>query len=102
MKRSPSRHDVECAHAMNDVGTLHRLKLVIGEARCRLYDWRHNVSTCGDVAVDNLGVQGVSADHAAPYAPSHPKFLLHLIQGLGIDYSAYNFVDLGSGKGRVL
>ena len=79
-----------------------RLKRNIGEARCRLYDWRHNVSTCGDVSVDSLGEVGNNADHAAPYAPSHPTFLDSVIRNLDIDYRQYEFVDVGSGKGRVL
>ena len=81
---------------------IHRLKSVVGEARCRLYDWTHHVSTCGDVAVAKLGDVGGNFDHAAPYAPSHPKFLFDLIARLDIDYPKYDFVDLGSGKGRVL
>ena len=87
---------------MNNPGVIHRLKTVVGEARCRLYDWRHNVSTCGDVSVANLGDVGSNSDHAAPYAPSHPRFLLDLIGRLDVEYPRYNFIDLGSGKGRVL
>jgi len=87
---------------MTNPGVIHRLKTVVGEARCRLYDWRHNVSTCGDVSVANLGEVGSNFDHAAPYAPSHPTFLQDLIRRLDIDYPRYDFIDLGSGKGRVL
>jgi len=36
------------------------------------------------------------------YHPSHPKFVRSLLGSLKIDYSQYTFVDLGSGKGRVL
>jgi SAM-dependent methyltransferase len=79
-----------------------RLKYVVGETRCRLYDWRHRVQTCGDVSVDSLGDVGENVDSAAPYMPSHPKFLDSIIRNLRIDYRRYNFVDLGSGKGRVL
>lgn len=87
---------------MNNPGMIHRLKTVAGEARCRLYDWKHNVSTCGDVSVANLGDVGSNFDHAAPYAPSHPRFLVDLIRRLDIDYQRYDFIDLGSGKGRVV
>jgi SAM-dependent methyltransferase len=78
------------------------LKYVVGETRCRLYDWRHNVQTCGDVSVASLGDVGNNVDHAAPYMPSHPKFLDSIIRNLDIDYGKYQFVDLGSGKGRVI
>src|SRR6187402_2298316 len=81
---------------------VHRLKSVVGATECRLYDWRHRIRTCGDVAVSALGISGSSAAHAVEYAPSHPRFLYHLMKHLGIDYASYNFVDLGSGKGRAL
>ena len=87
---------------MTEQSVTERLKYVVGETRCRLYDWRHNVQTCGDVAVASLGDVGANADHAAPYMPSHPKFLDSIIRNLGIDYARYVFVDLGSGKGRVM
>jgi SAM-dependent methyltransferase len=87
---------------MTEQTVTERLKYVVGETRCRLYDWRHNVQTCGDVSVTSLGDVGENGDHAAPYMPSHPKFLDGTIRNLGIDYSRYVFVDLGSGKGRVL
>jgi SAM-dependent methyltransferase len=54
------------------------------------------------VDVASLGEVGENVDYAAPYMPSHPKFLDGTIRNLGIDYSRYVFVDLGSGKGRVL
>src|SRR5436190_1524408 len=75
---------------------------MIGEDRCRLYDWRHEVSTCGDVALADLEVIGQNGKHGVSYAPSHPTFLFRLLDGLAIDYKRYQFVDLGSGKGRVL
>lgn len=75
---------------------------VVGETRCRIYDWRHAVQTCGDVALSDLRVVGGSVEHGAPYAPSHPTFLDKILRQLPIEYSRYQFVDLGSGKGRVL
>ena len=87
---------------MPEQSVTERLKYVVGETRCRLYDWRHNVQTCGDVSVAKLGEVGGNVEHAEPYMPSHPRFLDGTIRGLGIDYSRYAFVDLGSGKGRVL
>jgi SAM-dependent methyltransferase len=79
-----------------------RLRTIVGEARCRYFDWRHDVQTCGDVALADLEVSGDTVDHAVYYAPSHPKFLFQMLRDLDIDYSAYEFVDLGSGKGRAL
>ena len=75
---------------------------VVGEARCRYFDWRHGVSTCGDAKLANLTLVGSNADHGVFYHPAHPKFLFELFNSLKIDFPSYTFVDLGSGKGRAL
>ena len=79
-----------------------RFRGLVGDARCRYFDLRHGVRTCGDVALTGLHVTGQALDHAVHYAPSHPKFLFEMLSALAIDYAQYEFVDLGSGKGRAL
>lgn len=78
------------------------LRNVVGEARCRFFDWRHGIRTCGDANLSDLTLVGKSADHGVFYHPTHPKFLFEVFSSLKIDFPAYSFVDLGSGKGRVL
>lgn len=75
---------------------------VVGEGRCRLFDWRHGVRTCGDAYLAGLTLVGTNTDHGVHYHASHPKFLFEVFSSLRIDYPAYTFVDIGSGKGRVL
>ena len=75
---------------------------VVSEARCRYFDWRHGVRTCGDANLTNLTLVGSNADHGVFYHPAHPKFLFELFNSLKIDFPSYTFVDLGSGKGRAL
>jgi len=78
------------------------LRTLVGEARCRAFDWRHKVRTCGIAKLDGLTIKGDNARHGVFYHPSHPKFLFEVLRALGIDYERYTFVDLGSGKGRAL
>jgi hypothetical protein len=78
------------------------LRSVVGEARCRAFDWRHRVRTCGTAELKGLTIAGENVNHGVFYHPSHPKFLFEVLGALNIDYSRYAFVDLGSGKGRVL
>lgn len=78
------------------------LRTTVGEARCRIFDWRHGVRTCGSAELKGLTIAGENANHGVFYHPSHPKFLFEVLGALNIDYSRYAFVDLGSGKGRVL
>ena len=78
------------------------LRRVVGQARCRVFDWRHGVRTCGAVTLGGLTITGDSIEHGHFYLGSHPKFLFQVIGGLNIEYRQYVLVDLGSGKGRVL
>jgi len=78
------------------------LRTVVSEARCRYFDWQHRVHTCGDAKLTDLTLVGSNADHAVFYHPAHPKFLFQRFNSLQIDFPAYSFVDLGSGKGRAL
>ena len=78
------------------------LRNAVGEARCRIYDLRHRVQTCGNAQLGDLTVVGNSIDHGVFYHPAHPKFLFEVFNSLQIDYSTHTFVDLGSGKGRAL
>jgi hypothetical protein len=78
------------------------LRNAVGEARCRMFDWRHGVRTCGEADLAGLTLVGNNTDHAVHYHPTHPKFLFEVFSSLRIDYPSYTFVDLGSGKGRAL
>jgi hypothetical protein len=78
------------------------LRNAVGEARCRIYDWRHGVRTCGEAKLADLTLVGSNTDHGVFYHPAHPKFLYEIFGSLKFDYPSYTFVDLGSGKGRAL
>jgi len=78
------------------------LRRIVGEARCKLFDWQHNVRTCGVVNLEGLTIAGNNASNGVFFHPSHPKFLFEVGGGLNIDYGRYIFIDLGSGKGRPL
>ena len=78
------------------------LRALMGHARSRVFDWRHSVRTCGNVDLGKLTIEGENIRHGVFYQPSHPKFLFELLRALDISYERYAFIDLGSGKGRVL
>ena len=67
-----------------------------------MFDWRHRVHTCSNVQLDKLAIKGGNARHGIFYQPTHPKLLFEVLSALNIDYKHYTFIDLGSGKGRVL
>ncbi|HEX4933155.1 MAG TPA: class I SAM-dependent methyltransferase, partial [Gemmatimonadaceae bacterium] len=81
---------------------LRAAKRLVGEARCRWFDWTHRVETCGDVAPSRENVASDTLTHGRAYSPSHVTLLPRLFGSLDIDYGRYTFVDIGCGKGRAL
>jgi SAM-dependent methyltransferase len=68
------------------------------KAEARWFDWRHNVQTQADSSED---LRDWTAGF--PYLPTRPNAARRVIRSLPIgDPSEYTFVDLGSGKGRML
>jgi SAM-dependent methyltransferase len=67
------------------------------------FDWRHQVNTCGEEDPRKLTVVGENASHAIPYIPTTPRSGRYMLRDLPVtDVSNYTFIDIGSGKGRML
>lgn len=63
------------------------------------FDWEHRVDTTEATVSFRNRLLGVF--HSA-YQPTAPEAFHEMIGQLGIDYSDFTFIDLGSGKGRTL
>jgi SAM-dependent methyltransferase len=69
----------------------------------RWFDWRHRVKTCGDDDLRHTTVIGENGPHAIAYIPTTPRGGRHILRNLPLkDVSGYTFIDVGSGKGRML
>jgi SAM-dependent methyltransferase len=67
------------------------------------FDRKYRVSTRGRISTDRLQLRGPNAAQAIQYVPTHPKAARLMLEALPIqDFSQYTFIDLGSGKGRML
>src|SRR6476619_3967516 len=67
------------------------------------FDRKFHVSTRGTIPLERLDLDGPNAEHGIYYAPTHPKAARAVFETLPLeDFSQYTFVDLGSGKGRML
>ena len=67
------------------------------------FDLYHRVKTCGVEYPHELRVIGGNASHAIAYIPTTPSCGRHMLRDLPIsDVSSYTFLDIGSGKGRML
>lgn len=67
----------------------------MGYVTCRLFDWYHNVDTCGTVT------QSENVDHLQ-YEGTHPRTISAMLRDLEVCHEEFVFIDFGSGKGRVL
>jgi SAM-dependent methyltransferase len=66
------------------------------------FDAEHNIETSGRVHETDLDIAGPNWIHASPYFPTPGRFLKEIFAGLEIRFEDFTFIDLGSGKGRVL
>lgn len=64
------------------------------------YDWQDSVDTTR--ANVGVGTQFLAGVMARPYFATEPWLFQQITQALPIDFSQFTFIDLGSGKGRVL
>ncbi len=65
------------------------------------FDSRFNVDTFGIVEVENLDISKDQKREAVEYAPTPATFGI-ILSSMQLDFSEYVFVDMGSGKGKVL
>jgi SAM-dependent methyltransferase len=72
-------------------------------AQDRSFDSRHGTDTAGSVEPDQLGItHDRRREQAILYLPSPPRVTNWMLDHVVVDLANCAFVDLGSGKGRVL
>jgi hypothetical protein len=64
------------------------------------YDWQHSVNTTRSNV--GVGTQLLAGLTARPYFATEPWLFEQIMQAIPVDFSQFTFIDLGSGKGRVL
>lgn len=68
----------------------------------RAFDRRYQVDTAGIVRLGGLKIESGNRARGVRYQPSDPDDFRELMSALPIEHAQYTFVDVGSGKGRVL
>jgi len=63
------------------------------------YDWEHHVDTTSANLSWRARFIGLLN---SSYQPIEPPLFQEMLEALGIDYSLFTFIDIGSGKGRPL
>lgn len=64
------------------------------------YDWEHSVDTTRSNV--GIGTQLFTGITSRPYFATEPWLFEQIMQAIPADFSQFTFIDLGSGKGRVL
>ena len=66
------------------------------------FDVRYGVETTKRVHLTDLQIESPNWVYAGGYWPTPPDVFREALAGLDISFSDFTFIDLGSGKGRVL
>jgi SAM-dependent methyltransferase len=66
------------------------------------FDREHGVETSLRVHVTDLHIASANWIHALAYFPTPSRLLTEMFAGLDFRFQDFTFIDLGSGKGRVL
>lgn len=66
------------------------------------FDERYGTDTARQVRLEGLVVRGGNREYGVHYQPSEPDKVRQTLQDLDADLEAATFVDIGSGKGRVV
>jgi SAM-dependent methyltransferase len=72
------------------------------EFRLTEFDRSYGTETSALLPVEELGDDLPNRDAACFYSASHPVVFRDLVRAAGVEPRKFTFVDLGSGKGRVL
>jgi hypothetical protein len=70
--------------------------------RAKSFDKKYNVETAREVRLHELEIDSPNVEQGVFYAGTDPKSFRRIIDSLKIEFENFVFVDLGSGKGRVL
>lgn len=66
------------------------------------FDLKHGVETTLRVHPTDLDIKSSNWIHAGAYFPTPTKLLMEILPTLNIRFEDFTFVDLGSGKGRIV
>jgi 16S rRNA G966 N2-methylase RsmD len=66
------------------------------------FDRRYGTDTSGIQDLNSLDIENENVRYGVHYEPTPRKAIDFVLNEINIDYSDFVFVDLGSGKGRVL
>ena len=78
------------------------LSRVANPAEVDDFDRIWNVSTSGATSLWHMSIDSPNAKFGAAYSPSEPEWIERGLACLREDFSTFDFIDLGCGKGRAL
>lgn len=79
-----------------------RIESIIDQLRAKLFDWRFDVKTEGQVWPDQFETLSPSLLFAKRYQPTHYSVMIRFFKNIPCRPEDYHFYDIGHGKGRML
>jgi SAM-dependent methyltransferase len=79
-----------------------RVASLIARARDRAFDFWHGIDSAGDISLNGMTPVGSHRVDATYYGAGDPIVLRRALSSLQLEFPRYTFVDLGSGKGRMV
>src|SRR5262245_48691210 len=93
-------------------GLLGTLKLAVSKAGRKLgrsgspqvdaFDGGYEVDTVTNTILDDLRIAGENIEFGNKYATIDPSVFEDLLGRIEVDFPGFTFIDIGSGKGRIL
>lgn len=85
-----------------ELGALLKINRPTGYRYHEYFDTRSGLTTAGVIAANDLDMRDERRVHSNEYAATPPPLLHHVLSSLDIPFERFEFIDFGSGKGRVL
>ncbi len=82
--------------------TVERRRRRYREAEMAEFDRRFAVNTSGKVDLQDLNINSPNLSYGVSYESTPPEIFKRMVDSLPIKHEEFSFVDVGSGKGKVL
>ncbi len=76
--------------------------LIIHQKKISNFDRRHKIDTSGNFPIDGLKIKGDNKAYAEGYFLTPDSVVTRYLSSLPIEFGEFVFVDIGSGKGRIM
>ncbi|HAM50457.1 MAG TPA: hypothetical protein DCP92_07070 [Nitrospiraceae bacterium] len=82
--------------------SIDRFRYIVQHYFERAFDMKYGTDTSGAILIEDLAIESKNIRESSGYHPTSIKLFKQIMNLLTINFSEFEFIDFGSGKGRVL